>query len=121
MNTGYTHRWYRSINKRVTDSIPGGVYAQRMAHLIREKKKLINRVRRIRGQLDAVERALAEEEECAKILLTIAACRGAVDGLMSEVFDGHIRMHMADPDRNPKSERSRAARELIDAARAYLR
>ena len=74
-----------------------------------------------RGQLDAVERALVEEQECAQILQTIAACRGAIDGLMLEVFDGHIRMHMADPDQSPKSERSQAARELIDAARAYLK
>jgi DNA-binding FrmR family transcriptional regulator len=92
-----------------------------MAHLIREKKKLVHRVRRIRGQLDAVERALEQEEECAKILQTIAACRGALDALMSEVFDGHIRMHMADPEQHPKSEKAKAAKELIAAARAYLR
>jgi DNA-binding FrmR family transcriptional regulator len=92
-----------------------------MAHLIRDKKKLVNRVHRIRGQLDAVERALVEEQECAQILQNVAACRGAIDALMSEVFDGHIRMHLADPDRSPKSEKSQAARELIDAARAYLK
>ena len=71
--------------------------------------------------LDAVERALVEEQECAQILQNVAACRGAIDALMSEVFDGHIRMHLADPDRSPKSEKSQAARELIDAARAYLK
>ena len=92
-----------------------------MAHLIRDKKKLIARVKRIKGQLGAVEKALDEVQDCAQILQTIAACRGAIDGLMSEVFDGHIRMHMADPDTSPKSERSRAARELIEAARAYLK
>jgi DNA-binding FrmR family transcriptional regulator len=92
-----------------------------MAHLVKGKKQLVNRVRRIRGQLDAVERALEDEEDCAQILQTIAACRGAIDGLMSEVFDGHIRMHVADPDDNPKSSRAKAARELIEAARAYLK
>jgi DNA-binding FrmR family transcriptional regulator len=92
-----------------------------MSHLIREKRKLINRVRRIRGQVEGVERALDEEQDCARILQTIAACRGAIDALMLEVFDGHIRMHVADPDLNPKSEKSKAAKELIDAARAYLK
>lgn len=92
-----------------------------MAHLIREKKKLVNRVHRIRGQLDAVERAIVDEQDCARILQNVAACRGAIDALMSEIFDGHIRMHLADPDRNPRSERSQAARELIDAAKAYLK
>ena len=92
-----------------------------MAHLIREKKKLIHRVRRIRGQVEAIERSLEEESDCAQILQTIAACRGALDALMSEVFDGHIRMHLADPEEHPKSERAKVARELIDAAKAYLK
>jgi DNA-binding FrmR family transcriptional regulator len=92
-----------------------------MAHLVREKKKLIHRVRRIRGQLDAVERALESEAECASILQTIAAARGALNGLMMEVFDGHIRVHVADPDVDPQSAESQAAQELIDAARAYMK
>ena len=92
-----------------------------MAHLIRDKKKLIARVRRIQGQLGAVERAFVDAEDCAKILQTIAACRGAIDSLMSEVFEAHIRMHIVDPDRHPTTEQARAAQELIDVAKAYLR
>jgi len=92
-----------------------------MAHLIRDKKKLIARVRRIQGQLGGVEKALEELEDCAKILQTIAACRGALDGLMSEVFEAHIRMHIIDPDRHPTTEQARAAQELIDVAKTYLR
>jgi DNA-binding FrmR family transcriptional regulator len=92
-----------------------------MAHLIRDKKKLITRVRRIQGQLGAVERAFEEVQDCAKILQTIAACRGALDSLMSEVFEAHIRMHIVDPDRQPTTEQARAAQELIDVAKAYLR
>jgi FrmR/RcnR family transcriptional regulator, repressor of rcnA expression len=51
-----------------------------MAHTIKDKQKLINRVRRIRGQVEAIEKALAEEQECSLILQTIAASRGAIDG-----------------------------------------
>ena len=53
-----------------------------MAHTIRDKKKLLNRVRRIQGQIAAVEKALDQEQDCSTILLTIAACRGAINSLM---------------------------------------
>ena len=74
-----------------------------MAHVIRDKKKFLNRVRRIKGQVDAIERALEESAECSHILHSVAACRGAIDGLMSEVIEGHIRFHVVDPDHNPAS------------------
>ena len=92
-----------------------------MAHTIRDKKKLLNRVRRIRGQIDAVEKALEREEECSTILLTIAACRGAINSLMAEIIEGHIRFHVVDPDRQPTSEKGKAAQELIDVVKAYLK
>ena len=92
-----------------------------MAHLIRDKKKLLNRVRRIRGQIDAVEKALEREQDCSPILMTIAACRGAINSLMAEVIEGHIRYHVVDPDRHPTTARARAAQELIDVAKTYLK
>jgi FrmR/RcnR family transcriptional regulator, repressor of frmRAB operon len=92
-----------------------------MAHTIRDKKKLINRIRRIRGQLAGVEKAVEAEQHCSAILLTIAACRGAINGLMAEVIEGHIRFHVVDPDQQPTSERARAAQELIDVVKAYLK
>ncbi|MGO9115960.1 MAG: metal/formaldehyde-sensitive transcriptional repressor [Thermoguttaceae bacterium] len=92
-----------------------------MAHTIRDKKKLLNRVRRIRGQIDAVEKALEKEQECSTILLTIAACRGAINGLMAEIIEGHIRFHVVDPNDEPTSERARAAQELIDVVKTYLK
>jgi FrmR/RcnR family transcriptional regulator, repressor of frmRAB operon len=92
-----------------------------MAHTIRDKKKLLNRVRRIRGQIDAVEKALDREQDCSTILLTIAACRGAINSLMAEIIEGHIRFHVVDPDRQPTSEKAKAAQELIDVVKAYLK
>ena len=62
-----------------------------MAHTIRKKKKLIARVRRIAGQIEAVERALETETECADVLQLIASVRGAVNGLMAEVMEDHVR------------------------------
>ncbi|MGH7884739.1 MAG: metal/formaldehyde-sensitive transcriptional repressor [Thermodesulfobacteriota bacterium] len=92
-----------------------------MAHTIRDKKKLINRVRRIRGQVESIERALQEERDCSSILQTIAACYDAMNGLMAEVMEGHIRFHILDPDRNPTSEQSKAAQEIIDLVKTYIK
>ncbi len=92
-----------------------------MAHIIRDRNKLLNRVRRIRGQVDAVERALEEGVDCSDILHTIAACRGAIDGLMGEVIEGHIRFHVVDPDHRPTSERAKATQELIDVIKMYMK
>lgn len=92
-----------------------------MAHTTRDKDKLLARVRRIRGQVIAVERALEDDHDCARILQQIAACRGAMNGLMGEVIEGHIRFHIVDPDRDPSSEQAGAAQELIDVLKAYLK
>ena len=62
-----------------------------MAHTIREKKKLLARVGRIRGQIEAIEPALNDEAECERIMHMIAGVRGSVGGLMAEMVEDHIR------------------------------
>ena len=90
-----------------------------MSYTKREKLKLLNRIRRVRGQVEAVERAIEDEQGCANVLHLIVAARGALSGLMSEVIEDHIRVHVVDPARD--SERSRGAEELIEAVQAYLK
>ncbi len=94
-----------------------------MSHTIYEKKKLLNRVRRIRGQIDGVERLLLKEDDhdCLLILQTIASCRGAINGLMSEVMEGHIREHVLDPTHEATEEQRQAAEELIAVIQTYLK
>lgn len=92
-----------------------------MAHTIRDKKKLLNRVRRIRGQIEAIEKALEQERDASVILHTIAACRGAMNGLMAEIIEGHIRLHIIDPTKKPTAAQVEAAEELIDVVRSYLK
>jgi DNA-binding FrmR family transcriptional regulator len=65
-----------------------------MAHTITGKKRLLARVRRIQGQARALEGALTGETECVAVLQQIAAIRGAVNGLMAEVLEGHLREHV---------------------------
>ena len=92
-----------------------------MAHTQHDRKKLLARLRRIRGQLNAVEKALEEEKDCSEVLQTLAACRGALSGLLAEIVEGHIRHHVIDPDKRPDSEEGRAAQELIDVVRMYFK
>jgi DNA-binding FrmR family transcriptional regulator len=92
-----------------------------LSHTVREKSKLLNRVSRLRGQIEAIERALEREVECAEVLQLIASARGAMNGLMAEVMEDHIRAHVLDPEHGHDSERMRGAEELIDVVRAYLK
>ncbi len=92
-----------------------------MSHTVREKSKLLGRVRRIRGQVEALERALDAEKGCAEVLHQIAAVRGAMGGLMAEVLEEHIRTHIADPAITNDVERTQGANELIDVLRTYLK
>jgi FrmR/RcnR family transcriptional regulator, repressor of frmRAB operon len=92
-----------------------------MAHTTRDKDKLLVRVRHIRGQIDAIERALESEHECTGTLQLMAACRGALNGLMAEVMEGHIRFHVLAAGNGKRSPELEAAEELIDVVRAYLK
>jgi FrmR/RcnR family transcriptional regulator, repressor of frmRAB operon len=92
-----------------------------MAHTAKDSEKLLLRVRKIRGQIDAIERALGQESECADVLQLMAACRGALNGLMAEVMEGHIRFHVLSPHNSANSPQAEAAEELIDVVKAYLK
>lgn len=85
----------------------------------REKIKLLQRIRRLRGQLDAVERLVNEDEDCGDQLMLLAAVRGAVNGLMAEVLETHIRYHMQDGSKQQIAPE--LAEDLIDLVRAYLK
>jgi FrmR/RcnR family transcriptional regulator, repressor of frmRAB operon len=92
-----------------------------MSHTIRNKAGLLARVRRIRGQVEALERALEAEKGCAEIMQQIAAFRGAANGLMTEVIEEHLRTHVASASITSQAARTRGADELIGVVRAYLR
>ena len=91
-----------------------------MSHTIREKQKLLARVRRIRGQVEALERALGDEAGCETVMHQIVGIRGAVAGLMAEVVEDHIRTHLG-PEKNAGALNADAADQLIDVVHTYLR
>ena len=86
----------------------------------KEKQKLLFRIKRIRGQFAAVERALTAGDECADILMLLAAIRGGVNGLMGEILEDHIRLHMMNPDQEMESPEE-LGEDLIGLVRAYLK
>jgi DNA-binding FrmR family transcriptional regulator len=92
-----------------------------MAHTTKDKERLLVRTRRIRGQVEAIERALESEQECAGILQLMAACRGALNGLMAEIMEGHVRFHVLSPGKRVNSPEAQAAEELVGVIRAYLK
>lgn len=91
-----------------------------MGHVASEKAKLMNWLRRIRGQIEALERAIDADDECARVLQQATACRGALQGFIAEVIEDHIREHMIDPIASPSDARTVAADQLIEIVRAYL-
>jgi len=90
-----------------------------MANSERERTKLRNRMKRIRGQMDSVERKLADEEhDCAEILMLLAAVRGGINSLMAEVLEDHIRLHLGDGHAGLSGD---LGEDLIDLVKAYLK
>lgn len=85
----------------------------------REKIKLQQRVRKLRGQLDAVDRALTADEDCGAQLMLLAAVRGGINSLMGEVLEDHIRFHLTEGSKEQIAPE--LAEDLIDLVRAYLK
>jgi DNA-binding FrmR family transcriptional regulator len=91
-----------------------------MSHTKTAQIKLLNRVKRIRGQIDSVERALAaDDHDCADLLMLLAAARGGINGLMGEVLEDHIRLHLLKDGDAPLTPE--LGEDLIDLVRAYLK
>ncbi len=92
-----------------------------MTHTVREKQKLLARVRRMKGQVEAIERALEGEAGCERVMHLIAGVRGAMAGLMAEVVEDHVRTHLVDPGKHPGALNAEAAEQLLDVVRTYLK
>jgi DNA-binding FrmR family transcriptional regulator len=91
-----------------------------MSHLEKEKQKLVARIKRIRGQVDSIERSLTTDDDCTDVLMLLANVRGGINSLMAEVLEDHIRLHMLTNEKNamPSVE---LAEDLIGLVRAYLK
>jgi DNA-binding FrmR family transcriptional regulator len=88
-------------------------------HTTHSKEKLVLRVKRIEGQVKAIEKAIVNDTECHHVLQHLAACRGAINGLMSELIEGQVLFHVLGG--KPKPEQIEAAEQLVDIVNAYLK
>ena len=92
-----------------------------MAHITNDPTKLIARIRRLQGQLDAVARSLENKAPCGDVLQLVASIRGAVNGLTIELIEEHVRNHVVNPDREDDPEKAKGATDLIAVLRTYLK
>lgn len=91
-----------------------------MSHTTKNKDKMLARVRRIKGQVEAIERALDGKGECEEILQLVASCRGALNGLMAELIEGHLKFHVLVPGQKTLPSQMEAADELMAVVRRYF-
>jgi DNA-binding FrmR family transcriptional regulator len=91
-----------------------------MGHTVRDQQKLLNRIRRIRGQVEAVERTLEGAADCSDVMHLLTAARGAINSLLAEVLEDHVREHLVG-GRITGTTRAEAADELIDVIHAYFK
>jgi len=92
----------------------------KLPEISKEKQKLLSRIKRLGGQINAVERAVTDGDECADILMLLAAIRGGVNSLMAEILEDHVRLHITHPGRGTES-REELTEDLINLVRAYLK
>jgi len=88
--------------------------------LDKEQQKLVARIKRIRGQVDSIERSLTADDDCADILMLLANVRGGINSLMAEILEDHIRLHLLPTDKSI-AQPQELAEDLIDLVRAYLK
>jgi DNA-binding FrmR family transcriptional regulator len=91
-----------------------------MPHSPAEKKRVLGRVRRVRGQLDALEAALEKGADCGPVLQQIAAIRGAINGLMAGVLESHLREEFTNLIETTEAQRS-SIDEVVSLVRTYLK
>ncbi len=91
-----------------------------MSHINDHRDALLARVKRIAGQVNAVERKLETDADCAEVLHLVAAVRGAVNGLLDEIIVEHLEAHVAD-DRLSAEERRKGADDLMTVIRRYTK
>ncbi|MDP9052124.1 MAG: metal/formaldehyde-sensitive transcriptional repressor [Acidobacteriota bacterium] len=92
-----------------------------MSHIDKEKQKLVARIKRIRGQVESIERSLTTgDDDCADILMLLANVRGGINSLMAEVLEDHIRLHLLPTDKS-LAQPQELAEDMIDLVRAYLK
>jgi FrmR/RcnR family transcriptional regulator, repressor of frmRAB operon len=91
-----------------------------LSHTTKDKNKQLGRIRRIKGQIEAIERAIQGDGDSEDILQLVASCRGALNGLMAGLIEGHVRFHLLPPPAQVNTSQLEAAEELIAVVKRYF-
>jgi DNA-binding FrmR family transcriptional regulator len=89
-----------------------------MSHVANDRK-LLSRIRRIKGQIEGLEHAVSEGADCYKVLQQTAAARGALNGLMTELIEGHLRSHTLQVKTSKRSI-NREVKQVMTVIRSYI-
>ena len=120
-DVGFQH----AVIFRTLDKYSRGVYYSLqevdVSHTSKNKEQMLSRICRIKGQVEAIERALSGENECEEILQLVASCRGALNGLMAELIEGHLRFHVLVPGQKTLPSQLEAADDLIAVVKRYFK
>ena len=121
---GASHRavtvFSREVMPFLATAVANNIGGYSMSHFSKSKDAILKRVRRIAGQVSAIERALEADQDCAATLQLVAATKGAIGGLMEEILEDHLREHVAHPDLTP-ADRAQGAEELLAVIRRYAK
>jgi DNA-binding FrmR family transcriptional regulator len=88
-----------------------------MSHTIREKSKILGRLNRIKGQLDALSKGIEAEQDCYQVMQLLSSCRGALNGLMGDIVEGHVREHIVQAEN--KKVATESGEDLIEIMRSF--
>jgi FrmR/RcnR family transcriptional regulator, repressor of frmRAB operon len=86
-----------------------------------DKTRLLQRVRRLRGQVEAIDRAVEADAEVAEVMQLAVSVRGAASSLVAELLEAHIRNQICDPAHERDRDRAKGAKQLIDVLHAYIK
>jgi DNA-binding FrmR family transcriptional regulator len=94
-----------------------------MPHSQEDKKKALIRLKRIKGQAEALERAIEVGTDCSLLLQQISALRGAAGGLMAEVLESHLRESFGQNGKaiSPGPQALEDIDEIVKILRTYLK
>ena len=85
-----------------------------------DKKKLLVRLRRIGGQVEAVGRMIEEDEYCVDIMMQLSAATGALGKVGQIVLENHLKTCVQEAmTEGKKADRDEKLQELIDLFRKY--
>ena len=92
----------------------GAGHVHRHVHSAEEKKKVMNRLSRAIGHLEAVKRMVERDEDCSEVLIQLAAVRSAINNTGKVILQDHIEHCIVDAIESGDHEALEELNKAID-------